>query len=124
MLIESRTGKRLYPESLLVQAGSFKPEHFTSPSLRIQLWDAAELVPHRRAAWQKLTREIDEAALLEPDREPPKRQIFPGEGPAPGMLRFGRILVSPTGHVVGTTLSQLWAQDYGSDGVRVTRSST
>jgi hypothetical protein len=117
VLIESRTGKRPYPESLLVQLGSFEIEHSTSPSLRIQLWDAAELVPHRKVAWRKVTRELDEAALREPVQERPKRKAFPGDGPVPGLLRFGRVLANPMGHVVGTTLSPLWAQDYGSDGV-------
>ena len=117
VLIESRTGRRLHSESLLVERGSFEPEHSTAPALRILLWDAAELAPHRRAVWRKLTRELDEAALQESERAPAKRPVVPGEGPVPGLLRFGRVLANRSGHVVSTTLSPLWAQGYGSAGV-------
>ena len=107
----------MHPESLLVQRGSFEPEQSVAPALRILLWDAAELVPHRRDAWRKLTRELDEVALASPERTPPKRPVVPGEGPVPGLLRLGRILANKSGHVVSSTLSPLWDQGYGSAGV-------
>lgn len=41
VLIESRTGIRPQPWSLLVEPGGFEPEKSTDPTLRLLLWEAA-----------------------------------------------------------------------------------
>ncbi len=63
LLIESRTGKRPQPFSLLVKPGQFELAESAHPTLRMLLWDAAELVPSRREVWRRVARELDERAL-------------------------------------------------------------
>ena len=126
VLIESRTGRRLQPESLLVQAGSFKPEHSTDPTLRVMLWDAAELAPRRRAAWRKLVRELDEKALAALGRQREARPAPEEANPVeqeklaklyPQLARFSRRIVPRWPGTESTTLSALWRLRYGSAGV-------
>jgi hypothetical protein len=147
LLIESRTGKRPQPFSLLVKPGQFEPAGSAHPTLRLLLWDAAELVPSRREAWRKIVRELD-------------AQAFKGEGPPInlGYDRNGKVLMGQPefrrakasadtprrpapaageeklakqypslarfGRVVtaglqtrSTTLSRLWGLEYGGTGV-------
>jgi hypothetical protein len=81
LLIESRTGKRPQPFSLLLKPGQFEPAASANSTLRLLLWEAADLVPSRREVWRKIVRELDEVA-------------FKGEG-APinlGYDRDGKVL--------------------------------
>ncbi|MBI4892078.1 MAG: hypothetical protein HY821_15740 [Acidobacteria bacterium] len=66
LLIESRTGIRVQPWSLLVQPGSFQPAESFDPALRILLWQSAELVPPRREAWQRVVQNLDARARQHP----------------------------------------------------------
>ncbi len=123
VLIESRTGKRPRPESQLVELGAFQPERSTDPTLRALLWDAAELVPQRKADWRRIVRELDEEALrqprsraarrLPPEVDPKRRQE--AEQRYPGLLRHNRTLGGGL-QTVSTTLSPLWVMAYGSSG--------
>ncbi|MCC6588951.1 MAG: hypothetical protein IT168_19800 [Bryobacterales bacterium] len=63
VLVESRTAIRLQPFSLILEPGEFHPVHSIDPALRILLWDAAELVPSRKSAWQGAVRQLDERAF-------------------------------------------------------------
>lgn len=63
VLVESRTSLRMQPWSLILEPGRFHPVHSVDPALRILLWDAGELVPSRKPAWQAATRQMDERAL-------------------------------------------------------------
>jgi len=122
--IESRTGKRLYPESLLVEPGSFQPEKSTDLTLRMCLWDAAELVPERRAAWRAVVRELDEEALAEPEpelrrtigrpRTPEEQAKFQRD--YPGALRYGRVATAGGVFTTSTTVGPLWLMGYGNAG--------
>ncbi|MBI3679594.1 MAG: hypothetical protein HY235_04280 [Acidobacteria bacterium] len=76
VLIESRTSLRMQPWSLIVQPGGFRPVHSVDPAMRILLWDAAELVPARKEAWQKAVRQLDERALVEARLSRPRRGLW------------------------------------------------
>ena len=145
VLIESRTGKRPQPFSLLVKPGQFEPANSAHPTLRLLLWDAAELVPSRREVWRRLVRELDEQAFkgeggpinLGYDRNgkvlwgtpefrhreasaetAPRKPTAADEALAkqyPSLVRFGRVL-STGGQTRSTTLSRLWGLEYGSSG--------
>jgi hypothetical protein len=128
VLIESRTGRQLQPESLLVERGSFVPERSAAPALRALLWDAAELVPHRKQAWRNLVRELDEEGLRPlPEREAPPPQTRMSredrqtlEKRFPGILKHNRA-INGTNPESGwftrsASLSPQWALAYGSSG--------
>jgi hypothetical protein len=124
VLIESRTGLRPRPHSLLIQPGSFRPERSSDPTLRALLWDAAELVPSRQAAWQALVRKLDERAFA----EPATMTLSSGSGsngaaagapapPAAQLDHLGRRLVAERGRrTVSVSLSEIWRMDYGDAG--------
>ena len=145
LLIESRTGKRPQPFSLLVKPGQFEPAASAHPTLRLLLWEAAELVPSRREVWRKIVRELDEQAFrgegspinLGYDRngkvlwgnpefrrpqesaEAAPRRPRAEDGALakqyPSLVRFGRV-VSTGGQTRSTTLSRLWRLEYGGSG--------
>jgi len=127
-LIESRTGRQLHPESLLVQRGSFEPEKSLALTLRALIWDAAELVPDRKQAWRKLVQELDEEAFkLQPEREPqPVRSRMSREDQQtiekrfPGILKHNRAIngtdPNASWYTRSASLSPQWALAYGSSG--------
>src|SRR5262249_15097164 len=82
LMIESRTGKRAHSFSLLIKPGQFETAGSAHPTLRVLLWDAAELVPSRRETWRRIVSELDE-------------QDFKGEGPPInlGYDRNGKVLM-------------------------------
>ena len=64
LLVESSTGKRARPESLLLEP--FKTENYYDRELRSLLWDAAALVPEpKRGIYRKLVREMDDESFVE-----------------------------------------------------------
>ena len=64
LLVESSTGKRPRPESLLL--GEFKTENYYDRELRSLLWDASALVPEpKRSIYRKLVREMDDESFAE-----------------------------------------------------------
>lgn len=128
VLIESRTGRRMQPVSLLVDPGDFKPERSIHPTLRLMLWDAAGLVPERRETWRRLVRELDEEDFAQVKKQP---SSAPRPAPQPvtdkekaaaekykDMQRPGTILIASGGpRAISATLSPLWRMNYGSSGV-------
>lgn len=125
VLIESRTGKRPQPYSLLVDPGAFRPEKSLDPALRLLLWDAAALAPERREAWRAIVRELDEADFAK-GGSPVPRSAEPARGPSTPeaqarfkeMARPGTIMIVEGGaRNISTTLSPLWRMNYGSSGV-------
>ncbi len=112
VLMESRTGLRPQPQSLLIQPGAWQPERSTDPTLRALIWESAELVPERRAACRKLVRELDERASA-PLPKPPAQAASPGQPPC----NAGRAMVAERGaRTVSLRLNELWRMDYGSSG--------
>ncbi len=127
VLIESRTGIRPQPWSLLIDQGGFKPEHSTDPALRLLLWEAAELVPSRRDAWHKIVRDLDHKAFQKPANNPdPAASTVVKPNPADQARKqetFGRLttpgralLTSGGVRTQSTTLSALWNMGYGASG--------
>jgi hypothetical protein len=126
VLIESRTGIRPQPASLLLDPGAFKPEESTDPALRLLLWEATDLVPARRESWRAIVRQLDEKAFAKPDTESLASASTPLQKPADQARRqetFGRLAVSGRALLTSggvrtrsTTLSPLWKMDYGSAG--------
>ncbi|MFB3827198.1 MAG: hypothetical protein ACE15B_10535 [Bryobacteraceae bacterium] len=125
VLIESRTGRRPQPLSLLVDRGSFEPEKSLDATLRLMLWDAAGLVPERRDAWRGIVRELDEEDFA---RSGTALRIARAAAPAggadanaekyKGMARPGTVLVTAGGaRTISETLSPIWRMSYGSSGV-------
>ena len=127
VLIESRTGRRLQPFSLLVDPGNFQPEKSLDPVLRLMLWDAAALVPGRTEAWRGLVRELDEEdfvrtkTLLPNAREYPQPVTDKEKAAAEkfkDMSRPGTVLITSGGaRTISATLSPIWRMSYGSSGV-------
>ncbi len=127
VLIESRTGRRLQPFSLLVDPGKFEPEHSLDPVLRLMLWDAAALVPERKEAWRGVVRALDEEdfartrTLLPAPREYPQPTTEKDKAAAEkfkDMQRPGTVLITAGGaRTISNTLSPLWRMSYGSSGV-------
>jgi hypothetical protein len=104
------------------------PERSTAPALRALLWDAAELVPHRKQAWRNLVRELDEEGLRPlPERAatPPSSRMSREDQQTlekrfPGILKHNRA-INGTNPESGwftrsAALSQQWAMAYGSSG--------
>ncbi|MFB3829003.1 MAG: hypothetical protein ACE15B_19710 [Bryobacteraceae bacterium] len=146
LLIESRTGKRPQPYSLLVRPGRFEPAASAHPTLRALLWDAAELVPSRREAWRKIVRELDEQAFRgeggpinlgynrdgkvlwgNPEFRSGQPRGEPGRSEAPTAeaeklaRQYPSLVrfgraVSANGQTRSTTLSRLWRLEYGGSG--------
>jgi hypothetical protein len=129
VLIESRTGRQLYPDSLLVERGSFVPERSAAPTLLALIWDAAELVPHRKQAWRNLVGEVDEQSFQStPDRRPTsatvsrmsREDINSLEKRFPGILKNEREISGANPNsgwfTRSTALSRQWALAYGSPG--------
>jgi hypothetical protein len=128
VLIESRTGRRLQPFSLLVDPGGFQPEKSLDPVLRLMLWDAAGLVPERRDAWRRVVRELDEEdfartrTLLPAGSRPLPQPATEKEKAAAerfkDMARPGaRLVISGGARTISLTLSPIWQMSYGSSGV-------
>jgi len=123
VLIESRTGRKVAETSQLVEPGAFQPEHSTDPALRASLWEAAQLIPERRAAWEALVRELDDAAFRESPSGHPERKSAPVSASKfsakhAGMGTNGRRLVTSGGtRALSTTLSPVWEMSYGSNGM-------
>jgi hypothetical protein len=146
LLIESRTGKRPQPYSLLIKPGQFEPAASAHPTLRLLLWDAAELVPSRRETWRKLVRELDEQAFRgeggpinlgynregkvlwgQPEfrraprpEDPSRRQVSATEQQktSEDYSRLARFgrAVMARGQTRSTALSRLWRLEYGGSG--------
>ncbi len=104
-LIESRTGLRPQPFSLLIQPGAWQPERSADPTLRALLWEAASLVPSRTEPWRRLVRQLDERAFADPASE----LLSASSNPAPTSNRPSRPRPS--------ALGPLWDMAYGSAGV-------
>jgi hypothetical protein len=127
VLIESRTGLAPRPYSLLIQAGSFRCERSTDPTLRALLWDAAGLVPSRREEWRNLVRRLDEQAFasaeptmlsrLSAARSTATAQPPPAGQAAQLLAQSGRHVVADRGlRTVSVSLSFLWEMQYGDAG--------
>jgi hypothetical protein len=146
LLIESRTGKRPQPFSLLIKPGQFEPANSAHPTLRALLWDAAELVPSRREVWRKLARELDEQAFKgeggpinlgydrngkvlwgnpEFRRKQASAETAPAKPPTAEEEKLAKQypglvrfgrVVSAGGQTRSTTLSPLWRLAYGGSG--------
>ncbi len=123
VLIESRTGLRLQPYSLLIEPGAWRCEKSSDPTLRALLWDAAALVPDRREAWRALVRKLDDRAFAEPATE--LLSSSSGNGSPPPEARHlvqkigqtGRAVTADRGvRTVSVSLSELWKMDYGDAG--------
>lgn len=123
LLIESRTGLRPQPYSLLIDPGSWRCEKSADPTLRALLWDAAALVPSRRDAWRALVRQLDERAFAQPATE--LLSSSSGNG-SPASLaqpllqkigQTGRAVTADRGvRTISVSLSELWKMDYGDAG--------
>lgn len=114
VLIESRTGLRPQPFSLLIEPGSWRPGQSTDPVLRASIWEAATLVPERRERWRELVRELDERAFAASrSGQVPRAEAAPAAVAAAGE----RVLVKERGaRVITLRLGELWRMDYGSAG--------
>ncbi len=131
MLIESATGKRARPESLLLDP-AFKPENSLDPTLRLMLWDAAALAPEpKRSNWRKIVRQMDEEAFAEAahprvwrwgvqseeDKQQEQRSRQKWIRMYPQLQKHGRIMnVRGSLQTDSTTLSPAWNMGYGSAG--------
>jgi hypothetical protein len=121
-LIESRTGLRPQPFSLLIEPGAWRPECSADPTLRALLWESAALVPSRREAWRRLVAELDERAFANPVTETLSSSSNPARArPGPAAERRdsrGRRLVTQGGRrTESVTLSPAWKMGYGNAGV-------
>lgn len=124
VLIESRTGLRPQPFSLLIQPGQWRAERSADPALRALLWEAAELAPSRRQAWQAMVKDLDQRAESDPEAARVAAGS-PGANRKPAELepwlskiaQPGRAAVADRGaRVVTVTLGELWKMDYGDAG--------
>ncbi len=123
LLIESRTGLRPQPFSLLVEPGAWRCERSSDPTLRALLWDAAALVPSRREAWRQLVRQLDERGFAEPASEQLSSSSGNGgpelqAGPMLERLKqAGRGVTAVRGtRTVSITLDGIWKMEYGDAG--------
>jgi len=123
LLIESRTGLRPQPFSLLIEPGPWRCERSSDPTLRALLWEAAALVPARRESWRALVRQLDERSFAEPATE--RLSSSSGNGsPAPEVQplirkleQTGRAVTADRGvRTISVSLSELWKMDYGDAG--------
>ena len=122
VLIESRTGLRPQPHSLLIEPGAWRCEKSADPTLRALLWEAAALVPCRREAWRALVRKLDERAFADASSERLSSSSNGSPPPqvAPLLARLsqpGRAVVADRGaRTVSLALGDLWRMDYGDAG--------
>lgn len=113
VLIESRTGIKPEPFSVLVNQREFRPESSTDPALRLLLWDAAELVPEKRETWRQIVRQLDERAIAnELASLPTAGDAQAPAGPGPALVPGGGGRGS-----MSLRLPKIWRANYGSSGV-------
>lgn len=123
VLIESRTGLRPQPYSLLIEPGAWRCAKSSDPTLRALLWDAVGLVPSRRDAWRALVRRLDDRAFAEPATQ--LLSSSSGNGSAPPeaqplihkIQQSGRAVTADHGvRTISISLSELWKMGYGDAG--------
>ncbi len=133
VLVESRTGLRPRPYSLLVPSPCPPPSDPADPTLRLLLWDSSALVPEKTEAWRQLVRTLDErdlAARAPEESDIPSRPravAFPSPKTEEekelarkyaGLAKGSRVLVVSGGvRTISTSLSPLWEMSYGGSGL-------
>jgi len=122
VLIESRTGLRPRPHSLLIEPGAWRVEKSADSTLRALLWESAALVPSRREAWRALVRELDERAFADAAAEQLSSSSNGSPPPqaAPLLARLSQpgrgVVIERGARTVSLALGELWRMDYGDAG--------